>query len=191
MKKILRLLLLLLLVAGLAGAYGGYTVWSFIDASVTPSGGRAELVIAPGSSLKKITGDLDAAGIIEDQRLPGLGSVFYLWAHRIERAGSKVKAGEYVFEGGATPRQVLATISKGQVRTYQVTIPEGLRLEEIMPLFEKAGIAKADELLAAARDPAFVRSLKIPADTLEGYLFPETYTFAKGVSARKILARTV
>ncbi|MDF1563709.1 MAG: endolytic transglycosylase MltG [Deltaproteobacteria bacterium] len=191
MKKILRLFLVLTFLAGLAAAYGSWTVMTFVDGEVTPPGGRAELTIAPGSSLRTIAKDLDAAGVIEDTRMPGVGSVFHLWAHRLERAGPKVKAGEYLFEGPASPRKVLEIITKGQVRTYQVTIPEGLRLDEIMPLFEAAGLGKADALLAVARDRDFVRSLGIPADDLEGYVYPETYTFAKGVSAKKILARTV
>ncbi len=188
-----RLFFALLLLAVLGA--GGLGLWvqarSFLGTPVTPPGGHAELTIAPGTSLARLGAQLDAKGVIQDVHLPLVGSLFYLWAHHVEHAGASIKAGEYLFEGPATPRQVLAIVRRGQVRTYHVTIPEGLRLDEIMPLFEAAGIARAKDLLAKARDPAFVHTLGIDADTLEGYVFPETYTFARGLSPEAILRRTV
>jgi UPF0755 protein len=193
-RLLVPILVLLLLVAGVASGafvwgYGQYR--AFLDTPVAPQGGAAVVTVAPGTNLRALGRQLEAAGLIEDVKLPGVGSVFYLWAHKVEEAGPRIRAGEYLFEGPNTPGEILDVIISGRVRTFRVTIPEGLRLDEIMPLFEEAGLADAEELLALAFDADLVRALGIDADSLEGYVFPTTYHFPRGFSARRILERTV
>lgn len=191
MKKLAVGLLLVVVVAAGTAAAGYLRLRAFLDTPVTPPGGEATVEVAPGTSLRALGRQLEAAGVVKDRRLPVAGSVFYLWAHKLEHAGDRLKSGDYLFRGPATPRQILDKIVRGEVRTYTVTLPEGLRLDEIMPLFEQAGLARAKDLLALAHDPAFVHSLGVEGDSLEGYVFPDTYTFAKGLSPKALLARTV
>lgn len=195
MKRFLLFTLLLLLIAAAAG--GGILLWglaqyrSFLETPVTPPGGRAAIEVEPGTSLRALGRRLAAEGLIEDVTLPLAGSVFYLWAHKIEDAGARIRAGEYLFEGPHRPAEILEVIVAGRVRTYRITIPEGLRLDEIMPLFEEAGVGRAAELMELAFDPGFARGLGIEADSLEGYVFPSTYHLPRGLSARRILEGTI
>jgi UPF0755 protein len=65
-----------------------------------------------------------------------------------------------------------------------ITFPEGKNIIEVAQILEMAKIAPAIEVLAAARDPRLVHALGLPGPTLEGYLFPDTYTFAAGTTPR-------
>jgi len=65
-----------------------------------------------------------------------------------------------------------------------VTIPEGFTLAQIEPLLTaKLGVAR-DSVLAAVSDTALLTRLDVPTSTVEGYLFPDTYFFPPGTSAR-------
>ena len=191
MRRLSLVLLALAAAGAIAAAFAYARYRTFLQTAVEPPGGQAALEVEPGTNLKRLASELDARGIIHDVSLPGVGSLFYLWAGRLEGAGPRIKAGDYLFEGPATPRDVLRVLTEGRVRTYQVTIPEGLRLDEAMPLFEKAGLASAEGLLRLARDPKVAHALGVPHDSLEGYVFPDTYTFARGLPPQQILARTV
>jgi len=102
-----------------------------------------------------------------------------------------IKSGEYELSTALTPIEILDKISSGQVKTWPVTLPEGLTLEEVAARIAHERIAHADGLLALARDPSFARGLGIEADSLEGYLFPETYRFRRSSEPGDVLATLV
>jgi UPF0755 protein len=73
-----------------------------------------------------------------------------------------------------------------------VTVPEGLRLDEILPLLASSPLKlRLDRLEALAADAAFVRKLGVPASRLEGFLFPDTYSFTHGYTEESVLAKMV
>jgi UPF0755 protein len=86
-----------------------------------------------------------------------------------------------------TPVAILDKLVSGAVKTYAVTLPEGLRLDEIAERLEAAGIVEAQAFLEQARDPELVRELGIEAKTLEGYLYPETYRFPRDAPPRDVV----
>jgi UPF0755 protein len=69
-----------------------------------------------------------------------------------------------------------------------VVIPEGLNIQETARTLANAGLGNATVFEKLARDPAFAAELGVPGDTLEGYLFPDTYAFAAGSPPAEILA---
>jgi UPF0755 protein len=86
---------------------------------------------------------------------------------------------------------VLERVFRGEVKLHRFTVPEGLRADEIAAIVGRSGLATEADFLAAARDPALARSLGLPFDGLEGFLFPDTYSFARGVTARAIAGEMV
>src|SRR6185503_4662669 len=91
---------------------------------------------------------------------------------------TNIKTGKYLIKDNETPRTVLKIIVAGiKEVTTKVTLPEGKNMLEYFELIEKAKIAKAAELEAIARDKEFLAAHAIAADTVEGYLFPDTYEF--------------
>ncbi len=188
MKK-LALGLLALLVLGAAGAAAfWYLVEQRLGAfAATPYGGPGMRVveIKAGTNPRKVSERLAAAGVVAD------ADRLYAWL-RHERLGPRLRAGEYEFDGPHTPAQVIGKIVKGEVKQYRVTVPEGLRVDEIIPLLAASTLAlSAERLGALTRDATFARQLGVPADGLEGFLSPDTYAFPRGASEEAVLKKMV
>ena len=106
------------------------------------------------------------------------------------RAAGRVrglKAGEYNFSRPMTPLEVFDMIIGGDVYFHRVTVLEGLRSDEIFDHFVKSGFGTLEEFEAAFRDTTPLGDLDPGAVDLEGYLFPDTYSFAKGTTPKAIL----
>lgn len=170
---------------GAALVIGACTYWlvSFLQQPTAPAG-EILLQIKPGTSLTRIALDLEQTGVISDARR------FILLA-RWEDAAARIHAGEYQFTGAATPGEILERLVAGDVRKLQITIPEGFTLGEIAARLEAVEIAPATDVLALASDSGLISRLEIDAQTLEGYLFPETYSYTSNTSLKKLLTAMV
>jgi UPF0755 protein len=80
-------------------------------------------------------------------------------------------------------------VGTGLVRT--LTVPEGFALAAIEPLIARTLNVPPESVAAAVRDTAILRRLDVPTPTLEGYLFPDTYQFPDGATARDAVAAMV
>jgi len=104
----------------------------------------------------------------------------------------EIKAGEYLLDASMLPREIADTLVKGRVITYRVTIPEGLTAREIASILKDKGIIEdEEEFLRLAFDSEFVRSLGLEGETVEGFLFPDTYFFPHHLSARRVIQEMV
>src|SRR5256884_8982149 len=92
---------------------------------------------------------------------------------------------------GATTIDVLNLLEGGRVLQHAVLRREGKPLSELAKEIETEGLVRADELVRVGRDPLFLRALDIPASSVEGYLFPDTYQLVKGMTAEEIVGRMV
>lgn len=185
MRVVLSIVGVLVAIALVAGGilywqYSSVSIWGEVAGRVS-----AETVVEvpPGTGPKGIAELLAKAGAVDDAER------FYRYVRWVRRVGGRLKAGEYAFRPDApqTPAQIVERLMKGEVRAIKVTIPEGLRLDEQAALFEAAGVAKAAELVKLARDATFSHSLGIEADSLEGYLFPDTYQVPRNATAEQVL----
>lgn len=102
-----------------------------------------------------------------------------------------LKAGEYQVPQGATTLGVLAMLESGQVLQHTVVFREGCTVAELARLLAAEGLVPAEDVLRASTDGLFLHSLGVPADSLEGYLYPDTYQFVKGMTAEEVLGRMV
>ena len=102
-----------------------------------------------------------------------------------------LKAGTYVFRDGASWSAVLDALTRGKGLVHTVTIPEGFALSSIATLLGRALSVPAESIVVAASDSALRRRLDVPTPTLEGYLFPDTYTFAEGTSPQEAVRMLV
>lgn len=139
------------------------------------------LEVSPGDSIAAIARRLHAAGLIRDE---ALFATLAKW-RRVDR---RIRSGLYDIEGGAVLGEVLDHLVSGPQRQPLLVIPEGLNVTEVARLFEAAGFGPAAEFERLCRDPAVAKRLGVPAPGLEGYLFPDTYAFAKGTPPLEILA---
>lgn len=188
MKKALGILFALALLGALAA--GGFYVWRerHIRAfAALPFGTPEEKVveIPQGTGPKGLGRLLAERGVVSD------AGDFYALVRR-EGAGPKLKAGEYAFKGALQPSEILSRIVAGHVKTYHFTVPEGLRVDEVLPILASSDLGlDLHKLQALAADPAFVEGAGVPAKSLEGFLFPDTYTFARGFTERSVLLKMI
>jgi len=187
-RRLLKVLGMLLLAALAAAGALAWVTWRQLEAFRTTPHGRAEetvVEIAPGSSPRAVVRALARAGVLSEDELA------WRYVRWVKRDHRPFKAGEYAFAGPLTPDEALERVFKGEIKLYRFTVPEGLRIEETAEIVERSGLATAEAVLLLARDPAVARALGVPFDSLEGYLFPDTYAFAKGVTARQIVEAMV
>jgi UPF0755 protein len=130
-------------------------------------------MIPPRTGLAGIAAILASSGVIEED-------VRFLLLARLSGRAGRLRAGEYRLPYGQSPWQVLKTLSAGRVLYRQITIPEGADLRRVAELLAAEGWVGRERLLALARDRELLQKFDIPADTLEGYLFPDTYALSRG-----------
>jgi UPF0755 protein len=179
-KRVLAVVALAVVLAiGAAAAVLWSELATFRD---TPFGSLDEkvVVVPGGASPRAVVRALARAGALSDERLA------WRYVRFLRRDHPPFRAGEYAFTGPLLPDEVLGRVWRGEVKLHRFTVPEGLRLDEIAAIVGRSGLVGEDAFLRAARDPAFAKALGLPYPTLEGFLFPDTYSFARGVDARAI-----
>lgn len=177
--KLSRILFLLVLSVLVAGAATGMWVRGQVQPVAATGASTQFFEVNRGMGVSSIGRALEQAGLIRNARL------FSLFA-RARKADRLIQAGEYDLSPAMTPAEILTHIQSGKVRTYTVVLPEGIRATEIALRLETAGLVDAAAFMKVANDPAFVRSLGIEANSLEGYLFPETYHLARNLEPEAV-----
>jgi len=140
--------------------------------------------VEPGSGLGQVARGLEAEGLIRAAwSFEALG--------RLRGAGSQLRAGEYILSSALGAEQILERLTSGQVRTHRVAIPEGLTAREIADRLADAGLVDAGAFLEVIASPEAARDFGVEGPGLEGYLFPETYQLARGLSPQEVAGAMV
>ena len=148
------------------------------------TGDPVRVHVPVGASFSQVADSLEAKGIVRAAPL------FKLYA-RATGDAARVKPGTYAFRAGTGWKTVLHSLVSGDVLTDRIVIPEGWNLAGIAPRIAALTGQDADSILAMLTDSARARALGVPGPTLEGYLYPATYTFPIGVPADTFIARMV
>jgi len=176
MKSLSRALVLLLMVALAAAGYVGWWLQAPM-ALATPS---VELSIEPGSAPREVAQAWVSAGVQEDARL------LYQW-FRWSGQARQIRAGSYEVHQGATPRDLLSKMVRGDEVLEQVRLIEGWTFRQV-----RAALAKAPALIPttlALSDADLMFHLGAPGVAAEGRFFPDTYAYSRGVSDLTVLKR--
>jgi len=171
LAAVLALAALLWVVRELYRPYRGYS-------------GSQLVVIEPGTHATAVAGLMVASGVLA-HRLP------FLCRYWIGRPRHSLKAGDYLFDRPLRPVDVYRRLIQGDVYLHPVTIPEGSDRFDIGRILQQRLGLNAAEFLRATEQTAPIKDLDPQAPTLEGYLFPDTYRFARGVSATNVVATMV
>jgi UPF0755 protein len=162
-------------IARLARGLGGAALLALggCDLGGAPApGDHAEIVydVPEGASASGLAGDLEKKGLV---------TAAWKWkAHlKLGADGSCVKAGRHKVRKDMDADALLAALCAAPIPTNEpFTVVEGWRLREIDAALTAKGWIKAGEYIDAAQKPdAFKADFPLPAETLEGYLYPETY----------------
>ena len=183
-KRILLGLLVLLALALIPVAMLGWS-WFKIQRPYQGYEGKEKIVeVEPGMGAGQILERLQQEGVLADAKLARSYLIYFM-------DDPAMRAGEYRFRGPLTTPQVLRMLVEGRVLTHSITVIEGLTLEEIATQLDRLGYGRREAFLDLMRSPELVADLDPEAQDLEGYLFPETYSFARSVDERTIVQTLV
>jgi UPF0755 protein len=163
-------------------AFGVWLAWALL-VPLTPS--RQQFVLLrPGYSTRRIGNELRNAGVIRSPY------AFLIW-HYFHR-GRSLKAGEYLFDKAADLREVHSRLARGDVYVHTVVVPEGFTIFDIAKAIEESGLGSSQDFLNLAKTHIkLIADLDPQARSLEGYLFPATYQFARTQSLRDMIGMMV
>jgi UPF0755 protein len=141
---------------------------------------RIPFIISKGSSINAIADSLQIKGLIDDKEL------FILWLTTLDK-DRLIKAGYYEIPKGLNYAQLIAFLSQAPSKEMIVTLIEGWRIDEIAEQLHKDLDINGEKFVQLAHDSVFIRQLGVKAETLEGYLLPDTYHFYWGVDEKRII----
>lgn len=170
-----RILIGILLAAGIAGGWMAYSLRQ-------PQGGvySGERIV----DIPKGTGSRQIAAMLAEKQI--ISSPWLFLAARALRPGTRLQAGEYGFVKAASIWEIYDRLVRGDVKLYELRVPEGSNLFDIAEAVEQLGITTKDVFRVAASDPTPVRDIDPDAKNLEGYLFPSTYRLTRRTTAAQI-----
>jgi UPF0755 protein len=139
--------------------------------------------IAPGTGTVAIAQELQKAGVVR--------SALAFEAMK-EIHGGTLKAGEYRFDHPASVGEVYARMQRGDVFTITLVIPEGYNIFDVANAVQAVGLGKRDDFLKAEMQHAeLVKAWSPHAESVEGFLFPDTYKFGRHATPVQMLTAMV
>jgi UPF0755 protein len=181
-RTIIRRVGLVLLTVAVAAF--GIEAWRTVTPTAALAEGPRVVDIPAHEGVLTIARRLGAGGIVRSpEAFVALGV--------LRGSARALRAGEYEFPRDMTTLGALRLLESGRVRLHPVLHPEGATVAELARALELRQLARAEDVARVAADPVFLRSLGIEATSLEGYVFPDTYYFTKGLTPEQILTRTV
>lgn len=146
--------------------------------------------IESGSSVKSVGESLQKSGLIKSSDL------FY-YVVRFPKLFLKknnavvFKSGIYELSPNMSVAQIVDMFEQGKQAFVKVSIPEGLTIRKIAKILDKSGICSFEDFILAARDVEILEKYKIPTDSCEGFLFPDTYFFYPTMKAKEVVEKMI
>ncbi len=181
MKRIIKFIFGL----ALAGVFIGVVIFKGAEYFNTPdlrevSERPVVVTINSGENVKKISERLKKKDLIRS------AGALILYS-KLRGTGGSFKAGSYRIEHGEKMTVIHDILIQGHQQLYRVTIPEGWTIKQIGVLLEQEGITKADLFQKACQSSVILKKYAIPANTVEGFLYPDTYLMQKNFPAEKVV----
>jgi UPF0755 protein len=150
---------------------------------ISSEGQWKEIRIPQGTSYSRGIAILREQGVIKNRFI-------FLILGRLTKLEKRLQSGYYNLNTSMSPLEVFNRLRKGMIVHYTIVIPEGVPLDVIGEKLFHTGLVN-DESWNLISDKNFLSSLNIYAPSLEGYLYPDTYNFAKGAEPKDIFKRMV
>jgi len=182
--KLSKIIFFVVLILFLAAAGVGFSLYRY---ATTPDGASETDVVVwikPGQSFSEAVAQLQEAGLVRHPKK-------FRWLACLMRDERRIRAGEYLIRASMPPLAILNTLVSGEALLHKVVVPEGATVLEIGKIIERTGLVSEEAFLRAAGDPGLIETLGLEGHSLEGYLFPETYHFPKGVTAEDVIKKMV
>lgn len=151
----------------------------------SPTGGQEQTIrIQAGMSARHIGEKLAQHGLIRS-------ALLFEWTARIRGLAAELEAGTYQVSGGETTAAILEDLLRAPLEMVRVTLPEGMTRHQTAQLLQRQGLADSSRFMALTEDTTLLRQLRVEAENLEGYLYPETYFLDHHATEEEIIRRIV
>jgi len=159
-------------------------LYTVVTVTIPPSTqpDKISLVIKNGTSLSQIARTLKEHGLIRSRLLFMAASLLY---------GGKLIAGEYELSKDKSLIEIVAMMGRGERKIYALKIVEGYNLYNIADAMEHSHIMKGHDFLTLAQNKEFLKKAGIAADSLEGYLAPDTYHYSKEIDIEQFIEKII
>ncbi len=184
-----KLLLGVLILTLTLAAAGYFAQDALIRWSEQPRNIAAETII----EFPRGTGLAELGEILENNELISRAELFQLWARFFSKY-NRFQAGNYLFQGEFSPRDIAEKIIAGDVYlpiVLEYTIPEGFTFRQVSARLLAKGVGTEEEFGRLKTDPDFLKSHNIPSSSIEGFLYPATYQFTELPTAEQALGKAV
>ena len=148
-----------------------------------PAGSSTVVVveIPSGTPVREIASIMKDAGLLRSQT----------WFRVLARInGRPLKAGEYGFKR-VTPWGLLRAMQDGRVFLHRILVKEGDAVDQIAAALAGEKLCEAGYFISACSDQKVLSRIGVRASSAEGYCFPDTYLFPRGMKPEQMLARMV
>ena len=163
---------------------GGGVLWYVLGGPAPSTEATRTVVIRPQTGAFDIARPLKEAHVIRSR--------FAFLAVAIARGTQRrLLAGEYEFATGLNLLEVVRRLEQGKGLVHPLTIPEGFAARQIAELLQEKGLVDQDRFMSLLRDRRVLAQYRVDGESLEGYLFPDTYRLVKGLSEEAIIGRMV
>jgi len=174
------LFLIVFLSRGLSAVY-----LSKPDVDVDP----VRIVVESGEGLSSIALKLDDAGLLEARS-------WFSWYGRLSGKASEIQAGEFFVYPGMNVVDLYDVLKNGTSVERRITFIEGWTLREVSEALVNDGVAQDGEVERIVADKGFRSRYSflsvIPEGLdIEGFVYPDTYSFFEDVTAREVLEKTL
>lgn len=175
--RIVKLFITLFFLGAIGAVIAWYYFQGWLDAPLPLLDKGYTVELKSGQSVSHLANRMAVEGVLDYPHL------LKLYA-RLESA-HKIHAGEYFFPSGTTPRLLLAKLIRGEVVLYQVTILEGWTYAQALSALDKEPML--DHQLRGKTLEQQKVLLGIDERHLEGWFFPDTYTFSRNATDVSVL----
>lgn len=177
------LLVFLLSVMILAGGVVGFDAYTYLEGPVIPEGETRQFTISQGDSWPQVVRNLEREKVVLKPHW------FEIWS-RHRGLPPRVKAGRYALNGPLSFQELeAALLIGGRADETVVTIIEGWTIFHIAERLESVDLASRRSFLDATRSPELLSEFGITGESMEGFLFPDTYRFSRTASAEDLVRR--
>ena len=182
--KVKRILLYTILIIFIGAAGMGLWFYQYMVTPVGTSHAQVAVWIKPGQGFFETIDQLQDVGLVKHPEK-------FRWLAYLQQYERRIRAGEYDLSPAMSPQTILKTLVHGETILRKIVVPEGATMRKIDQLLEREALVSSSDFLVAATNPDLVAALGLEGTTLEGYLFPETYYFPKGVTAGQVINKMV
>ncbi len=155
-------------------------ILTFVSISRDKNAKPINVVVKSGMSAGDIAGLLKQNSLISSPTLFRLLSFF---------TGGKLIAGEYTLTKSMSTLDIVRKMRRGERNIYVLKIVEGYNIYTIADAMQNSGIMGKEEFMSLSRNEAFLKRSGIRADSLEGYLAPDTYHYSKEIDVDKFIEK--